>query len=118
MNEPQSEAPKAQRGRGQLFEEAAAWVEKMRGPDAEQYRTEHNAWLKLGALHPSAYNLAEETYLIDHPTEGEPDLKDQEGVAEKKHSKPWALLFAAAAIAAVAASWTALRPAAPRRRHR
>ena len=53
MSEPDRDRPQ-----GQLFEEAAAWFARMRGPDAEASRDEFEAWLARGALHRSAYNRA------------------------------------------------------------
>jgi transmembrane sensor len=70
MSEPDTELP-----RGQLFEEAAAWFARMRGPDAVASRGDFEAWLARGALHRSAYNRAAEIFamgklLQDHEAEG------------------------------------------------
>lgn len=72
MSEPETDLP-----RGQLFEEAAAWFARMRGPDAEASRSEFEAWLARGALHRSAYNRASEIFtmaklLEDRQAEGPP----------------------------------------------
>jgi len=47
-----------------LFEEAAAWFARMRGPQAEASRGAFEAWLSLGALHRSAYNRAAEIFAL------------------------------------------------------
>lgn len=117
MNEPKNQPPKPYRSRGQLYEEAAEWVEKMNGPGAEKYRSEHDAWLKRGALHPSAYDRANETYLMEQAPEVEP-VDANPVQCSRPATTPWALLFAAAAVSAVAASWTMLRESAPKRRRR
>lgn len=52
------------RADGQLFEEAAGWFARMRGPDAEASRSEFEAWLSRGALHRSAYNRAAEIFAL------------------------------------------------------
>lgn len=59
MSEPETDLP-----RGQLFEEAAAWFARMRGPDAEASRSDFEAWLARGALHRSAYNRASEIFAM------------------------------------------------------
>jgi transmembrane sensor len=58
MSEPE---PPASEG---LFEEAAAWFARMRGPQAESSRGAFEAWLSLGALHRSAYNRAAEIFAL------------------------------------------------------
>jgi len=58
MSEPE---PPASEG---LFEEAAAWFARMRGPQAEASRGAFEAWLSLGALHRSAYNRAAEIFAL------------------------------------------------------
>lgn len=45
-------------GQDQLLEEASLWFARMRGPDAEAYRPDFEAWLKRGAVHPGAYERA------------------------------------------------------------
>ena len=70
MTEPDTDRPE-----GQLFEEAARWFARMRGPDAEASRGEFEAWLARGALHRGAYNRAAEIFamgklLQDHEADG------------------------------------------------
>jgi transmembrane sensor len=48
----------------QLFEEAARWFARMRGPDAETDRPAFDAWLARGALHRSSYNRAAEIFSL------------------------------------------------------
>ncbi len=48
----------------QLLEEASFWFARMRGPDAEQYRADFDAWLALGASHRGAYNRAGEIFAL------------------------------------------------------
>lgn len=47
-----------------LFEEAAAWFARMRGPDAQASRAEFDSWLALGEAHRSAYNRAAEIFAM------------------------------------------------------
>jgi transmembrane sensor len=47
-----------------LFEEAAAWFARMRGPGAKESRAQFEAWLSLGALHRAAYNRAAEVFAL------------------------------------------------------
>ncbi|WP_447725556.1 FecR family protein [Sphingomonas koreensis] len=49
---------------GQLMEEAALWLARMRGPEAETHRAEFDAWLARGALHRSAYNRTAEIFSL------------------------------------------------------
>ncbi len=63
-----------------LFEEAAEWFARMRGPDARASRARFEAWLALGEEQRSAYNRAAEIFamgkLLDEdrgrPDSGEP----------------------------------------------
>ena len=86
MIEPERDRPK-----GQLFEEAAGWFARMRGPDAEASREEFEAWLARGALHRSAYNRAAEVFAMGKLLEEE----------ETQARHPRRRLAAAAAVAAV-----------------
>lgn len=56
------EIPPPASPRSQLQEEAATWFSRMRGPNAEAYRAEFDAWLARGALHLGAYNRAAEIW--------------------------------------------------------
>ena len=103
--------PDADRPRGQLFEEAAAWFARMRGPDAEASRDDFEAWLARGALHRSAYNRAAEIFAMGKLLQ-DPDAQDARP-AERAQRR---LMPAAAALAAVSlaagAGWIGLRQAA------
>jgi transmembrane sensor len=59
-NEMPGNAPR----QDQLLEEASFWFARMRGPDAEQYRADFDAWLALGASHLGAYNRAGEIFAL------------------------------------------------------
>lgn len=48
----------------QLFEEAALWFARMRGPDADTHRPAFDAWLARGALHRGSYNRAAEIFSL------------------------------------------------------
>jgi transmembrane sensor len=47
-----------------LFEEAAAWFARMRGPEAQASRAKFEEWLSRGALQRSAYNHAAEIFAM------------------------------------------------------
>lgn len=66
MSEP---GPRRSEG---LFEEAAAWFARMRGPEAEASRGEFEAWLSRGALHRLAYNRAAEIFALGKILAGGP----------------------------------------------
>jgi transmembrane sensor len=103
MSEPDTDLP-----RGQLFEEAAGWFARMRGPDAEASRGEFEAWLARGALHRSAYNRASEIFamgklLQDHEAE------DAQAAARPRRKRALvAATFAAVCIVAGTAGWMGL----------
>lgn len=59
-NEMPGNAPR----QDQLLEEASLWFARMRGPDAERYRADFDAWLALGAAHLGAYNRAGEIFAL------------------------------------------------------
>lgn len=59
-NEMPGNAPR----QDQLLEEASFWFARMRGPDAERYRADFDAWLALGAAHLGAYNRAGEIFAL------------------------------------------------------
>jgi transmembrane sensor len=105
MSEPGRDRPQ-----GQLFEEAAGWFARMRGPDAEASRGEFEAWLARGALHRSAYNRAAEIFAMGKL------LKDQDidetRPAERRTRK--SMLAAGAVVAAclvAGVGWIGLRQA-------
>lgn len=47
-----------------LMREASTWFARMRGPDAETYRSEFNAWLARAPSHIGAYNYAGEIFAM------------------------------------------------------
>ena len=54
-----------QQGQGlgnQLYDEAADWFAKLRGPDAKSHKAGFDAWLARGALHRAAYNRIAEIF--------------------------------------------------------
>lgn len=48
----------------QLLEEASIWFARMRGPDAEHFRPDFDAWLVQSAAHRGAYNQAGEIFAL------------------------------------------------------
>ncbi|MBN8818693.1 MAG: FecR domain-containing protein [Sphingomonas sp.] len=60
MTEDKDSPPK----RGQLREDAANWFAVMRGPEANERRSEFEAWLACGELHRAAYNKIAETFSL------------------------------------------------------
>jgi transmembrane sensor len=106
MSEPDTSRP-----RGQLFEEAAGWFARMRGPDAEASRGEFEAWLARGAHHRSAYNRAAEIFAMGKL------LQDPEAEAARPiRSSPRRRLLvggtAAAICVIVGAGWIGLHQSA------
>jgi transmembrane sensor len=64
--------------RNQLFDEAADWFAKMRGPDADLHRPAFEAWLVRGAVHRSAYNRIAEIFTDSGRVE-DPDSASNNG---------------------------------------
>jgi transmembrane sensor len=60
MSGPGTDRPAEDR----LFEEAASWFARMRGPDSESSRSEFESWLAVGQAHRSAYNRAAEIFAM------------------------------------------------------
>jgi transmembrane sensor len=56
------ETPSPTPARSQIQQEAATWFSRMRGPNADSYRAEFDAWLARGAQHLGAYNRAAEIW--------------------------------------------------------
>ena len=111
MSEPDRDRPQ-----GQLFEEAAGWFARMRGPDAEASRGEFEAWLARGALHRSAYNRAAEIFAMGKLLQDQ-DI-DETRPAERRTRKSMLAAGAVAAACLVAgAGWIGLRQAAEVRSH-
>ena len=101
MSETQSDPPI----QDPLFEEAAAWFARMRGPDAEASRAEFDAWLARGALHRRAYNRASEIFTMGKL------LAEPDSSGEEKDRWQFGHRLAAAAIAlvlVVGLGWAAL----------
>jgi transmembrane sensor len=111
MSEPDRDRPQ-----GQLFEEAAGWFARMRGPDAEASRGEFEAWLARGALHRSAYNRAAEIFAMGKLLQDR-DI-DETRPAKRRARKS---MLAAGAVATgcliAGAGWIGLRQAAEVRSH-
>lgn len=57
----------------QLYDDAAEWFARMRGPEAGSHQAEFDAWLARGALHRAAYNRVAEIFTdsgrLDNPAE-------------------------------------------------
>lgn len=80
----------------QLLEEASFWFARMRGPDAEQYRADFDAWLALGAVHLGAYNRAGEIFALGKFLAESPnaaaDSDDNDGSSTPSRWRGFALL--------------------------
>jgi transmembrane sensor len=90
-----------------LRQEASEWFVRMRGADAEHYRSEFEAWLRRGALHRAAYNSVAATFAIGKKVRRE-DLADEIGTVRVHSARTrWALLggIVALLLAAVSAGW-------------
>lgn len=87
----------------QLLKEAATWFARMRGPEAETYRDEFEAWLRRGALHRQAYNRAAEVFALGkHLRESDgpsPAMKGAGGWRGRKLLVPLAAVLVLAATA-------------------
>lgn len=93
----------------QLFEEAAGWFARMRGPGAEASREEFDAWLALGSAQRSAYNRAAEIFALGKLLEDKAPASEQP--PSRLSSRQRALAGSPALLLiAVAASWVALGP--------
>lgn len=62
-----------------IMAEATLWFGRMRGPEAEQHRTEFERWLARGALHRSFYNRAGEIYAMGKFLKDEQELGAEQG---------------------------------------
>jgi transmembrane sensor len=58
------ETPLPTPDRSQLQQEAATWFSRMRGPNADTYKQEFDAWLASSAQHLGAYNRAAEVWSL------------------------------------------------------
>ncbi|EZP70604.1 hypothetical protein CG471_23745 [Sphingobium sp. IP1] len=68
----------------QLYDDAADWFAKMRGPDAKSHESDFKAWLARGALHRAAYNKVSEIFTDS----GRVDDPDGSVASEKPRSRP------------------------------
>ncbi|MFC3443876.1 FecR family protein [Sphingobium rhizovicinum] len=68
----------------QLYDDAADWFAKMRGPDAKSHEPDFKAWLARGALHRAAYNKISEIFTDS----GKVDDPDGSLGGEKPRSRP------------------------------
>lgn len=103
MSEPERNSQPNDR----LFEEAAAWFARMRGPDCQASSAEFEAWLARGASHRAAYNRAAEIFAMGKVLD---DERDTPAAARPGRKKQWVLVLAAAGMAAIVASWTTFAP--------
>lgn len=67
----------------QLYDDAADWFAKMRGPDAKSHEPDFKAWLARGALHRAAYNKVAEIFTdsgrVDDPDKSRGNEKPRSG---------------------------------------
>ncbi|ANI79180.1 FecR family protein [Sphingobium sp. EP60837] len=68
----------------QLYDDAADWFAKMRGPDAKSHEPYFKAWLARGALHRAAYNKVSEIFTDS----GRVDDPDRHCANEKPRLRP------------------------------
>lgn len=107
MSEPDVPSPKPD----QLFEEAAAWFARMRGPDAEASREEFEAWLRRGALHRNAYNRVGEIFAMgklladEDPASGQPR---EEAPKKGPRRLPRLMFVVAGVLLTLIAGWLTL----------
>lgn len=89
----------------QLLEEASLWFARMRGPEADSYRPDFDAWLARGAAHLGAYNRAAEIFsmgkFLSEPGQGvvreDPPLRARRW--------PKVILLASMGLAVMMATW-------------
>jgi len=116
MTEPQTPEDPTQEKQAQLdqlLEEASLWFARMRGPNADAYRSGFDAWLARGAAHLGAYNRAAEIFSLGKFL-GEPgerlDVPDR---VARRPRLPAALLLAGAASVAGFAVWLGVARPSP-----
>ena len=107
MSEPERDS----QANGRLFEEAAAWFARMRAPDGQASRADFEAWLARGASHRAAYNRAAEIFAMGKVLGDERDTGTSGQPAAQRRTRQWMPVLAAAALAAIAASWIMFAPA-------
>jgi transmembrane sensor len=99
---------------GQLLEEASIWFARMRGPDADLYQTEFDAWRKRGAVHMAAYNRIAEVFNLGKRLADEPSSDLAKDKPASNFLAPASLLVAIIAAVFVWWGWIAIMPADPR----
>lgn len=95
---------------GRLFEEAAAWFARMRGPDCQASSADFEAWLARGASHRAAYNRAAEIFALGKLLGEGRDAQATGPTAWQGRKRQWMLVLAAAGLAAIVASWITFAP--------
>jgi len=110
MSEPDTDRPQ-----GQLFEEAATWFARMRGPGADASRDEFEAWLARGALHRSAYNRAAEIFAMGKLLQDR-EPEDAPPVERAPRKRDLVAGAVTAACLVVAAGWIGIRQTAEPRK--
>jgi transmembrane sensor len=110
MSEPDQSA------QDRLFEEAAGWFARMRGPDAESRRAEFDAWLARGAANRAAYSRAAEVFAMGKVL-GEDDGGQADRSPPRIATRIAAALGAVALLLAGSASWLALKSGWPNPPH-
>lgn len=94
----EDEVPEDLRPKGQLMREASLWFARMRGPDAETYRTEFEHWLALGASHRGAYNYAGEIFAMGRFLAAEDGGSQGEANDNERTSHRWKWVAIAASL--------------------
>jgi transmembrane sensor len=100
MNERDTHPP----GDDQLFEEAAGWFARMRGPDAEHSRGAFEAWLSRSALHRRAYNRAAEIFAMGKLLSDDGEAKFAKAATRRPERRTAALAVLSALVLALVAS--------------
>lgn len=98
---------------GQLMQEASVWFARMRGPDAESYRSEFEHWLALGAAHRGAYNRAGEIFAMGRFLAAEKAAADAPANDDEPTRWRWAAIAAGAAFLVSVAGWAVFQQGAP-----
>lgn len=89
--------------------EASLWFARMRGPDAETYRSEFEHWLALGASHRGAYNYAGEIFAMGRflAAEGEGSRNEANDDELGGHRWRWVAIAASLLIVVGLGGWFA-----------
>jgi transmembrane sensor len=100
---PDDTTPEDQVRLDQLLGEASLWFARMRGPDADSYRPDFDAWLARGAAHLGAYNRAAEIFSLGKFLGESDETIDAPEQAPRHRPLPVRLFLAGGALVAVLA---------------